>query len=262
MPPLGDERDIPPPDSGDPQPPAGMPTIWQTIAGFFRDASKGRYEPTEADFSQWGTNIDSTYLNAIRDHIYHTWAPNWEKANPPPPDKPKPPPIDPGGGGGGATNQYPPYTTPFVPPPMLDLGGPKGLSYIPPAPSFSFRPPTMDEATNEGGYKFGFNQGLQAIDQGAAAKGVLNTGGNLKNEYNYGQNAATQQYSDVYGRGFQLAQAKFNPLMAEWGTLAAAGQHQNDLNWQHTWDPYVQHYNEWRDWTNADWSRRRDVATA
>lgn len=49
-------------------------------------------------------------------------------------------------------------------------------------------------------YKFRFNQGQQALERSAAAKGMLNSGNTLAELANYGQGAASQEYGNEFGR--------------------------------------------------------------
>jgi hypothetical protein len=98
-------------------------------------------------------------------------------------DAPKPPQTNPG------TNIYDPSLyTPYTRPAPV---------YTPPP---AFKAPTLDEAANQPGYQFGLQQGEQALQQSAAARGVLRTGGTLKGILDYGRNAATQNYANVLGQ--------------------------------------------------------------
>ncbi|ALN79509.1 hypothetical protein [Lysobacter antibioticus] len=54
-------------------------------------------------------------------------------------------------------------------------------------------------------YQFAFDQGLQAINRGAAARGGLRSGGNDVDLVNYGQGLATQNYGNYYNRLAGLA---------------------------------------------------------
>lgn len=168
-----------------------------------------------------------------------------------------------GAGAGGANPQaYQPFSQPFTPPPTLDLGGTNGLPYIPNAPSFNFTAPTPAQAAADPGYQFALKQGEDALTQSAAARGMLRTGGTLKDFVDYGQNAATQQYGNVYNRAFTLAQSQYAPLFSQWQTLAAAGQHQNDMNQSNAWQQYLDKENRYYDWQNMDWSRKFQLASA
>lgn len=50
------------------------------------------------------------------------------------------------------------------------------------------------------GYQWQLQQGLQAVDAGAAAKGMLRSGATLKAEQTYGQGLADSDFSDYYNR--------------------------------------------------------------
>jgi len=64
------------------------------------------------------------------------------------------------------------------------------------------------------GYQFQLDQGLRALDHGAAAKGILNSGDTLKAEQRYGTGLADQSFKDYYNRLFDLSKL---------GESAAAG---------------------------------------
>ncbi len=87
------------------------------------------------------------------------------------------------------------------------------------APGFNFTAPSMEEALNDPGYKFSLQQGMNALQGSAAAKGVLRTGGTMQDIVNYGQNAAANRYADVYNRQYTLAKDKFAPQYGAWGTI-------------------------------------------
>ncbi len=63
-----------------------------------------------------------------------------------------------------------------------------------------FRAPTAEEALNSPGLQFAIQQGQQGIQNSAAAKGTLLTGGTLKDLTAYGTGAALQGYGDAYNR--------------------------------------------------------------
>ena len=97
---------------------------------------------------------------------------------------------------------------------------------IPGAPTFSFpsfQAPTGVNMSNDPGYAFRLQQGENALQNSAAAKGVLNTGGSLEAALNYGQDYASQEYGNVYNRALQsynanlgTAEARFAPQMAQY----------------------------------------------
>jgi len=61
---------------------------------------------------------------------------------------------------------------------------------------------------NSGAYRFAFDQGQQAIERSAAAKGMLNSGNILAELARYGQGMASQQYDKEADRLGQLAMQK------------------------------------------------------
>jgi len=98
-----------------------------------------------------------------------------------------------GGGGGGA---WPSYAAPsYMDPGEFD-----------PGPRFTFRDfaaPTGDTMLQEPGFQFRLDQGRKALEASAAGRGVLRSGGTLKDILGYGQNFASQEYGNVYNRALQ-----------------------------------------------------------
>lgn len=60
-----------------------------------------------------------------------------------------------------------------------------------------FVAPTM---TDDPGYQFAREQGLNGLEQRAAAKGTLRTGGTIKAEEQFATDLANQYYKDAYAR--------------------------------------------------------------
>lgn len=87
-----------------------------------------------------------------------------------------------------------------------------------------FTPPTLEQAQSNPGYQFALDQGTQALDKSAAAKGNLFSGTQGTALQAFGQNLGEQNYTDVYNRlfnNFQTSQTnEFNRL----GSLAGLGQ--------------------------------------
>lgn len=135
------------------------------------------------------------------------------------------PPVDPapkpGGGAGYGTFSLPAYPGPMSP----DIP-----AFTPP----SFHAPSAADAFSEPGYQFRLKSGEDALQASAAAKGVLRTGGTLKDIVNYGQNFASQEYGNVFDRAlrgfgtdYQGAKDQYAPQLAK----AMAG-------FQRPWDVY------------------------
>lgn len=74
-------------------------------------------------------------------------------------------------------------------------------------------------------YQFRLNQGLDSIQSGAAAQGGLLSGATQKALMNYGQDAASQEYSNAYGRYTADQANQYNRLanLVGVGQNAAAG---------------------------------------
>lgn len=70
-------------------------------------------------------------------------------------------------------------------------------------PTFTYRDfvaPTSESMMKEPGFQFRIDQGRKALEASAAGKGVLRSGGTLKDILGYGQNFAAQEYGNVYNR--------------------------------------------------------------
>lgn len=120
-----------------------------------------------------------------------------------------------GGGGGGAYSSS-------------GSGGWAGgtAGAVPQFNAPTFTPPSYEEAMNDPGYQFSLKQGLEGLQGSAAARGVLRTGGTLKDIIGYGQDRAAQQYGDVYNRAantfglnYQGAKDEFAPQYGGWQTM-------------------------------------------
>jgi len=83
-----------------------------------------------------------------------------------------------------------------------------------------FQAPTGATEQNDPGYQFRLQQGQQALDNSAAAKGSLLSGNTLEAQQQYGQNYASNEYNNVYNRAFGQYQQNYNQLAG----LAGTGQ--------------------------------------
>lgn len=88
------------------------------------------------------------------------------------------------------------------------------------------------EFRSDPGYQFQLSEGLNAIDAGAAAKGMLTSGSTIKAEQRFGMGLADQSFKDYYGRLNSLAQGGYtanaqggqNLIRAAGGQAEVAGQ--------------------------------------
>lgn len=67
----------------------------------------------------------------------------------------------------------------------------------------AYTPTTMAEAESDPGYQFSRDQGRKTLENSAAGRGVLRTGGTLKDILEYGNKFAEQNYSSVDNRRFR-----------------------------------------------------------
>lgn len=130
--------------------------------------------------------------------------------------------------------------------------------FIPPQFEWNetFKAPSAEEALNDPGYQFRASEGQKALQQSQAAKGILRTGGSLKDLLGWGQNFASQEYGNVfdrYARGydtrFNTAKDRFQfkytgakdayaPRLFEWQTKSAFGSNAAQRAWERQWEDY------------------------
>jgi hypothetical protein len=97
---------------------------------------------------------------------------------------------------------YVPDTPVFNPPPYTPPPEFAYDDYVA-GPEFAYddyAPTTAADLYADPSYEFRVGEGLQALTNSAAARGVANTGGTLKDFINYGQNAASQEFGAVDAR--------------------------------------------------------------
>jgi hypothetical protein len=95
----------------------------------------------------------------------------------------------------------------------------------------SFTAPTDVTEQNDPGYQFRLQQGLKALQNSAAAKGNLLSGGTAKGMEQFAQGDASQEYQNVYDRAFQQYQQKYGEFQQgqantfnRYASLAQLGQ--------------------------------------
>jgi hypothetical protein len=74
----------------------------------------------------------------------------------------------------------------------------------------TFQSPTNVTEQNDPGYQFRLQQGQQALQNSAAARGGLLTGGTAKALSDYNQNSASNEYGNVYNRALQNYNTNYN----------------------------------------------------
>lgn len=109
--------------------------------------------------------------------------------------------------------------------------GGQPLPQYSPAPDFKFDPSQIE---NNPAYKFRFNQGVEAVNRGAAGAGQLNSGNRLLALQEFGQGLASTEYGNEYARQFGANQDAYNRGVSGYG-----------LNYQRNQDLYNRGVNEY-----------------
>jgi hypothetical protein len=76
-----------------------------------------------------------------------------------------------------------------------------------------FQAPTAEQAAATPGYQFTLQQGTQALNRGAAARGNLLSSGAAKQLEQYGTGLANQTYNDVYNRSMGQYQTNYQTFL-------------------------------------------------
>ena len=92
-----------------------------------------------------------------------------------------------------------------------------------------YTPFGMDQFQADPGYQFRMSEGLKALERSASARGLLQSGGTLKDITRFGQDAASQEYQNAFQRYLTERQARLQPLEYRigLGQAAASGQAAN-----------------------------------
>ncbi len=144
-----------------------------------------------------------------------------------------------GGGGGGATaptgssvgdiSQFPTFNPP-TPTPQQGLSAPSPYTFTP-FVNGTFTAPTLEEAQNQPGYKFGLQQGQQALENSAAERGTLRGGGTLKDLFGYTNAAAEQNYGNVFNQDLTTFNTNEGNRFGAWAANTGQGLQAYNTNW-------------------------------
>jgi hypothetical protein len=110
--------------------------------------------------------------------------------------------------------------------PYVEAGKNAMTQYQNLAPYQSF---SMDQFQADPGYQFRMSEGLKALERSASARGLLQSGGTLKDITRFGQDAASQEYQNAFQRYLTEREARMDPYryLTGVGQAAAAGQAAN-----------------------------------
>ena len=134
---------------------------------------------------------------------------------------PEPPPPPPPTWNGGDDGDWGFLNEQFTRTPPSWMAGP---SFVPPTfvtpPPFSYQKyeaPTTDSIYADPSYEFRKGEGLKALGQHRASQGTYLTGGTLKDFINYNQNAASQEYSNIFDRSVQAHNTGLQQALGTYG---------------------------------------------
>jgi hypothetical protein len=102
-----------------------------------------------------------------------------------------------------------------------------------------FQAPTAEDLYADPSFEFRTDYGRGVLENAAAAKGLLNSGGTLTDLLDYGQAAASQEYSNAFDRKYSL-----------WNT-----------NRNNAWQQYVEDKDTWYANQNNPWSKLYQAAS-
>jgi ABC-type lipoprotein release transport system permease subunit len=88
-----------------------------------------------------------------------------------------------------------------------------GVSALPEYETASaYTPFSMNAFNADPGYQFRMSESMKALERSAAARGILQSGGTLKDITRFGQDAASQEYQNAFQRYLAERQQKLQPL--------------------------------------------------
>jgi hypothetical protein len=109
-----------------------------------------------------------------------------------------------------------------------------------------FQAPTAESIYNDPSYLWRRDQGAGMLENSAASKGLLNSGGTLADMLTYGQNMASQEYSNVWNRDYSL-----------WGAKNTLSQQAYDNAWKN----FVEAKDTWYRNQSEPWSKLYQAAS-
>lgn len=130
-----------------------------------------------------------------------------------------------------------------------------------------FQAPTGQSILQDPSYQFRVDQGRGAIENAAAARGTLNSGGTLTDILNYGQKAGSQEYSNAWDRAYGLWNTKFQNAKGLWEdkwnnalTSFRANKDVTDTSYNNAWQKYLTARDTWYRNQDQPFNKLLDVA--
>lgn len=144
---------------------------------------------------------------------------------------------------------------------LPDVGSYPAFSFEDFAAPDPFAPPSSQYVLdNDPGYALRLSQGKQAMEQSAAARGVLNTGGTLQDLVDYGQSFAANEYSNAYGRALDTYRTNFDNALNNYITRFGSALTKYNTNYGTQYmNPYTMNLGQY-DRLNANYTGAQDRA--
>jgi len=95
-------------------------------------------------------------------------------------------------------------------------------------------------------FQFRLDQGRKALEQSAAGRGLLRSGGTLKDLVDYGQNFATQEYANVYNRKFNEYKFDYDKEADIYQTNYGLSKDKFDKQYKAAYDEYQPKLTGWQ----------------
>jgi hypothetical protein len=108
------------------------------------------------------------------------------------------------------------------------------MPYPEPLAIAPFASPTLETAEQEPGYAFARREGLRALENAAAARGLLRSGGTLKDVVAWGNQFANQNYQNVFNRALEAWTRNAQSALDAWRANEQARENVYGLR-QNTW---------------------------
>ena len=131
----------------------------------------------------------------------------------------------------------------------LAFGSVSAFGQTPPtftAPGYTapppFQAPSIAEAMNQPGYKFQVQQGQNALQNWAGAKGTLNDSGTADALQQFGQSAAQSDYANVFNQDLQQYNVNYQTQFTDPYAIKYQGAYGNYASRQQSWQDA---YNAW-----------------
>lgn len=115
-----------------------------------------------------------------------------------------------------------------------------------------FTAPSLEDAYGEPGYEFARREGLRAMENAASAKGVLRTGGTLKDLVGWGNKFAEQNYNNVYNRSAETYTRNYGTARDAYDRNYRAAYDEFQPRFRAAEHTFEDLYRRWRDELNAN----------